>query len=83
MSAQQPEEGDQARCTKQHKLSQYRPDGVAVAVLQNLTCLKIMRLCHWKAIYMLIYFAGINNNNNLQAFQLIVSARYLLGVPKP
>ena len=24
-----------------------------------------------------------NNNNNLQAFQLIVFARYLLGVPKP
>ena len=24
-----------------------------------------------------------NNNNNLQAFQLIVYARYLLGVPKP
>ena len=24
-----------------------------------------------------------NNNNNLQAFQLIVLARYLLGVPKP
>jgi len=23
------------------------------------------------------------NNNNLQAFQLIVLARYLLGVPKP
>ena len=23
------------------------------------------------------------NNNNLQAFQLIVVARYLLGVPKP
>ncbi len=23
------------------------------------------------------------NNNNLQAFQLIVRARYLLGVPKP
>ncbi len=26
---------------------------------------------------------SINNNNNLQAFQLIVLARYLLGVPKP
>ncbi len=25
----------------------------------------------------------INNNNLLQAFQLIVLARYLLGVPKP
>ena len=24
-----------------------------------------------------------NNNNNLQAFQLIIVARYLLGVPKP
>ncbi len=24
-----------------------------------------------------------NNNNNLQAFQLIVFARYPLGVPKP
>ena len=24
-----------------------------------------------------------NNNNNLQAFQLIVLARYLLGVPNP
>ena len=24
-----------------------------------------------------------NNNNNLQAFQLIVFARYLPGVPKP
>ena len=23
----------------------------------------------------------VNNNNNLQAFQLIVLARYLLGVP--
>ena len=23
------------------------------------------------------------NNNNLQAFQLIIFARYLLGVPKP
>ena len=28
-------------------------------------------------------FVGINNNNNLQAFQLIVLARYLLGVPNP
>lgn len=27
--------------------------------------------------------ANNNNNNNLQAFQLIVFARYLLGVPKP
>ncbi len=26
---------------------------------------------------------GYNNNHNLQAFQLIVFARYLLGVPKP
>ena len=26
---------------------------------------------------------GHNNNNNLQAFQLIVLARYLLGVPNP
>jgi len=25
----------------------------------------------------------IDNDNNLQAFQLIVFARYLLGVPKP
>ena len=25
----------------------------------------------------------VNNNNNLQAFQLIVLARYLLGVPNP
>jgi len=24
-----------------------------------------------------------HDNNNIQAFQLIVSARYLLGVPKP
>ena len=33
-----------------------------------------------RAPYMCL--SGINNNNNLQAFQLIV-ARYLLGVPKP
>ena len=26
---------------------------------------------------------NIDNNNNSQAFQLIVLARYLLGVPKP
>ncbi len=30
-----------------------------------------------------IQVTGNNNNNNLQAFQLIVLARYLLGVPKP
>ncbi len=30
-----------------------------------------------------VYVYMSNNNNNLQAFQLIVFARYLLGVPIP
>ena len=32
---------------------------------------------------MFVYYNNNNNNNSLQAFQLIVLARYLLGVPKP
>ncbi len=29
-----------------------------------------------------LYYNNNNNNNNLQAFQLTVLARYLLGVPE-
>jgi len=34
-------------------------------------------------IMMMMMIIMIDNDNNLQAFQLIVFARYLLGVPKP
>ena len=35
------------------------------------------------AFLTLLSYWNKNNNNNLQAFQLIVFARYLLGVPEP
>ena len=44
---------------------------------------KVLTKCSRSAYRVLTQCPHSNNNNNLQAFQLVVLARYLLGVPKP